>query len=645
MPNPSPIQCSKCSAENSAESLDCSKCGGRVVRICGSCGFSNSAAKGFCDVCGDEMTAGTAGQIIQKPKVDATPNPENKPEKAPAPPPPTPEPEPEPAPAPEPEPAPEPTPEPAPEPAPAPRIEIPEIGTPPVPEKKPEAEAEKPSTPTPAEPNPRRSLEDFLPRTGVQRILPENKPGAKKEEPPKKEDPLKLKKPKMEPPKTIMRRISEPVKEPPKKEAKPKDDKPKREEPPEKRFAKPPAPKRERPRIARDDLAFTQRTIRRVKERPVASTVTVILLLAISAGIYGVLWKQRNTPSRVLMKAAGNYLFALKEKNFGAAYEALSQDSKTSLSSDQFTELQEKGDWSFDDLEIKSLTEKWGFITYKLYGANTSGDDWLHFINENGKWKRAYWWHHMSKIEDSLASRDFQTALQTANEAAKINPRDPLVNSYLCEAAYGLQRWETTIKVCLRTFQAAKKFRSRLEPKDLFHLHTLMADIYRNHLGKPEEALAEYNIMLAFPLLDADSRCDTLLARADTLLTGKKYSQAMTDYRDGADHCRNTHDKLYAQRNANVLSGEAGEEAVALLKEHKMPGDPNTLYEWRQTVRKNLARELKTAVEDLAVMETWTASHLQGPRYKVTVTDRSTPILTGEVDLLENSFKVNIHVQ
>ena len=618
MPNPSPIQCSKCSAGNSAESLDCSKCGGRVVRICGACGFKNSAAKGFCDVCGEEMTAGTAGQVVPKHKVDATPDEIKKKAPQPAPPPPTPEPVP--------------TPEPDPPP------KLPPIG------KQPEPEA--PTTPTPAKPNPRRSLEDFLPRTGVQRIIRDKEPQKEKTKDPllnlKTPEPKPLEN---EPPKTIIRQIAE--KKPPadanrvqkKEEAPPRAEKkfePKREQ----------KPQRHKPvSMAKDDLAFTQRTIRRVKERPIASTVTVILLLAVSAGIYGILWKQRNTPSRVLMKAAGNYLFSLKEKNFGAAYNSLSNASKAALSSDQFATLQEKGDWSFDNLEIKSLTGKWGFITYKLFGTNTSGDDWLHFVLENRKWKRAYWWHHMETIENALAKRDFKTALQTANEAAKINPRDPLVNSYLCEAAYGLERWETAVKVCKRTFAAASKFRSRLGPKDLFHLHTLMGDIYRHHLGKPDAALLEYNIMLAFPLLDADSRCDILLARGDTFLIGRNFSKALPDYQEATKHCRNIHDQAFAERNAKVLSGEAATEAVERLMGHTMPGDTDTLFEWRMKVRESLARELKTAVEDLAVKEGWTAQQLQGPTYKVMVTDRSTPILTGEVDLLGHSVKVNIHVQ
>lgn len=670
MANPSPIQCSQCSEGSTPDQLECAKCGGRVVRICGACGFKNSAAKGFCDVCGDEMTEGKAGQVLPKHQIDAVhqSNLKGTPMPAKLPPEPAPPPKREPEPEPEPEPAPAPPPQPPRQPEPPPRL--PPIGRQesepePVPEPPREPEPAKPSTHTPAEPNPRRGLEDFLPRTGVQRILRDEPPA--KEKP--KEEPLSLKTPDPaprpgEPPRTQLRRIGEPEKksepkreerrpEPPKRpepapraESKAPEDRPRerKPEPVEKRSPRQHEREKLKP-LAKDDLAFTQRTIRRVKERPGASTAVLLILLIVSGGLYGLLWKQRNTPSRKLMKAAGEYLFALKEKNFGAAYEALSAESKTSLNSDRFTDLQEKGDWSFDDLEIKSLTEKWGFITYKLYGSNASGEDWMHFILESGGWKRAYWWHLMPVIEDALARRDYQAALKGANEAAGINPRDPLVNSYLCEAAYGLGRWDAALKVCRRTFQAADKFNSRLEPKDIFHLHSLVADIYRNKLGRLAEAVGEYNIMLAFPLLDADSRCDTLLARGDAHQLLNQFEKAVPDYNEAVKHCRNPHDRDYAQRGSNVLSGLGGNEAIQRLKSHKMPGDANTLFEWRRKVRENLARELKTAVEDLAFQEKWTAEHVRGPVYNVTVTDRSTPILSGEVDLLNHTLKVQIHVR
>jgi len=664
--NPSPIQCSQCSGGSSSDALECAKCGGRIVRICGTCGFKNSAAKGFCDVCGEEMTAGTAGQIVPKQQIDAvhqdnlkgmSPPAETSPEPPPPPPEPPKRPEP-PAPRiPEPEPPPRLPPigrmDPEPEP---PRTPEPPSEPEPAPEPPPEPEI--PTVQTPAKPNPRRDLEDFLPRTGVQRILRNDE---LKEEQPK--EPLSLKTPDPaprpgEPPRTQLRRIPDSERKPESRKEERRPEPPKRPEPkvPEERprekrpeaAAKKPSrhPEREKLKpLSKDDLAFTQRTIRRVKERPGASTAILLVLLLVSGGLYGLLWKQRNTPSRKLTKAAGEYLFALKEKNFGAAYEALSAESKASLSADRFTELQEKGDWSFDDLEIKSLTEKWGFITYKLYGSNASGEDWMHFVLENGLWKRAYWWHLMTPIEEALARRDFQAALKYANEAAELNPRDPLVNSYLCEAAYGLGRWDAALKVCRRTFQAADKFNSRLEPKDVFHLHSLVADIYRNKLGRLSEAVGEYNIMLAFPLLDADSRCDTMLARADAHQLLKEYAEAVPDYEEAGKHCRNLHDQAYAERGVKILSGLGGEEAIQRLKSHKMPGDENTLFAWRRKVRENLARELKAAVEDLAFQETWTAEHLAGPVYKVTVTDRSTPILSGEVNLLDHSIKVNIHVR
>src|SRR5260370_4164265 len=51
------MQCSKCRADNSTDSLFCGTCGGRLEIACGKCAAANPPSNKFCRKCGEGLEA------------------------------------------------------------------------------------------------------------------------------------------------------------------------------------------------------------------------------------------------------------------------------------------------------------------------------------------------------------------------------------------------------------------------------------------------------------------------------------------------------------------------------------------------------------------------------------------------------------
>jgi len=386
-------------------------------------------------------------------------------------------------------------------------------------------------------------------------------------------------------------------------------------------------------------------TLRRIQSRPVFSTLLGLFLLISGAVAYGVMWRLKRDPAKMALKTAGDYLFALKQKDYPKAYALLSAATKKTCSLDRFAALQDQSVWTFDDLKVDGLSDSSAFLKFNLLASGKNVvEDWLHFVKENGEWRRAYWWHLMDPIEDAIAAGDYPTALQGANAAAAINPLDPMTHAYLCETAYFLGNHSAAAASCRKALVAYKKFPSRLAGPGIFRLHQILADIYRHYLRQPAEAEKEYGIALAFPMLSAADRCGILIARGDLRRGLNRFEDALADFRQAQNHCAGAADSTYTRRAVRVLSGEAGPEAVQALQQYQMPGTDGTVLAWREASRAELTRKLKTRSSSLE-KERWTPAHESGSVYRVAIRDDVTEVLTAKVDLWTHDIKVDIHVR
>ena len=406
--------------------------------------------------------------------------------------------------------------------------------------------------------------------------------------------------------------------------------------------------KRKRDRQVSEEPKPDRRTMVRtlVKERPIFSTILSLLLLIATAGAYFTVWKARRSPDRMLVKTSRAYLTALKEKKPAAAYALLSEKSRASCAQDTFAGLQETLSWNFDKIRIASMTPDRALVRYELLVSGRPAEqDWLHFVFEDGKWRRSYWWHLMPAIEEALAADDPASADARAAQAQEINPLDPLLTSYRCEAAYLSQNVQKAETLCRRTLDMVRLYPSRLGPDGELHIRRILAAVYREGLGDTAKALQQYQTLLGDPLLRGKHACNVRLAAADAYFALGSYDKSLEQFDAAKDVCRNDEEAAYLERAHKIISGKGGEDAVMLAQRHKMPGDKLSLLQWRIKARKDLARKLKTKARRYFDEESWEPRHVGGADYAVRVVGAGTEILSADVDLWTDKVKVNIHVQ
>ncbi|MFH1726689.1 MAG: hypothetical protein ABII00_18920 [Elusimicrobiota bacterium] len=601
---PSKVLCSKCGAPGSPEAQQpvCAECGGRVVRVCGACGFKNSAAKNYCDVCGERVdaagtgpaeprgpSAGKAAAPVREPPQEAAPVREPSREAAPS--------------------------------------------------SSPEGDGDEGNG---EEEKKRKDAVLGLPKTMIRRIA-----GGKKEPSQPKPEPKRPSREDQPPPE---------ARHEPKDEAAPAERKP-RSDADEGRRApgyvaprlKPKPVEKEAPRGHKPERRerLGAMTLRRVQARPVFSTVLGLVLLIVGALLYAYFWQSQRTPGRMLLDTTVDYLVALKERDYAKAYALLSADSRSTCPLPLFKRLQDDSVWQFDDVRVEEVAEGRGFARYKLFvSGKPAEEDWLHLVLEDGAWRRAYWWHLIEDIETAIERRDYTAALGPIGKAARINPLDPMVNAYLCETAYHIQDYAAAARNCARALKAAKRFPSRLGRAGLIQLHTILADLYRNHRGDTAAAEREYGVLLGFPDLSSAERCDLLLARADSRYDLGGFERAVEDFDMARGFCRDQDDIAYLERAVRVLSARAGSEAVALVERYRLPGGEQTLLEWRARSDAEISKRLKTGGAGASSRkERWIPEHVRGGEYRVSVRDGQTEVLTAKVDLWTHRVEVDIHVQ
>ena len=647
---PAVLKCSKCGRAAPHDTPKCPRCGGRVVKVCGACGFENSAAKNYCDTCGEPLKS--ASQL-----------PPAKPEaRAPLlPPPARPEPQAKP---------PDQRPQPAAEKAEAPKPAQPDAAKAAdhpsirltLKEAKPPAPQESKGASGPAEEKPKQrppAAEIDLPKTSIIRVperTPEDvermlkklgipdpealfpsrakppepaqkapapePPAGKAEAPVKKPEPVvrrgpygrPIEAPRGEPPKAQLRRREEPAKEAPK--------------------GKP-----------RDSTFYGRAT------QPVASTLLGLGLFILTAALYGLYyWHFKHNPRTKLVHAAARYLTALRTGDVDSAYHGLLSDAaRGAVSIEEFKRYLPPSGWSFDskDISIEAIEEDWALVRYDARAPGSPPEkNRMEFVQEGGRWLRAYDWSLLARAEQALDEGDYAAADESARKASAVNPRGALARYYLCESAYDRHSAQEALDECRKAVELAKQYPPGLRDTHLFLLHSILADLCKNLLDKPEfsEAVREYGILLSLPGLDAPRRCDLLLARADTRVLLGDYSTASKDYQEAGGACASEDDISYARACVRIFSGQAGLDAVDLTKRQRMPDDQSTVLEWREAAHEELLLKLK-GTKLKPSQDSWHSEYLGGPNYKVTVRNADVELLEAHADLWAKKIKVNFHVQ
>lgn len=398
--------------------------------------------------------------------------------------------------------------------------------------------------------------------------------------------------------------------------------------------AAPPAKKAEGP-----SQTFIQR-----RPKAVFSTVLALFLLGTGGAVFFFKSRQKADPRDTLLKAAVEYLAALKQKEYDKAYALLSADSRRAAAPGAFRALQEEAFWSFDDLSGEIVAPGWAVVRYKVLSNQPVENDWVVMRFEEGRWTRAYWWPLMEGLEAALARGDHGAAARLAKEALAIDPLDPMPSAYYCEAAWLAGDAAAALESCSKALKQAETLPSRLGNDGIFRARHLIADVHRHTLKKTAEAADLYDQLLKYPRIEPAQACDLNLAKAEADLELGRQEPALAAFRQAAGVCRGEADAAFAAQGVSVLSGQGGADAVAAVQAHRMPGDEGTLAEWRAKSRAELAKRLKTRPADLPA-EQWVPVHKAGPVYAVTLRTGASDVLTAEVDLFSRKIKVDMHVQ
>lgn len=233
------------------------------------------------------------------------------------------------------------------------------------------------------------------------------------------------------------------------------------------------------------------------------------ILAALGAYRYSLYVKPQNAVPRL----AAEYLRALQGNQLEKAYGMLSSLAKANCSLEEFKAARSPLPWTYSDIKAVRIEPEAAVVRYLLSPQDGAAkDDYLHFIREEGGWARPYNWTLLRKAEAALERNDIDMALLLSQAAVEINPRDPMARGYLCEAAFHRRASQDAERECSQALRLSALYPSALSAKSLLHLHSLLGDTYKDSLGRPAEAVKQYQAALALPGLAAADRCRLLLA-------------------------------------------------------------------------------------------------------------------------------------
>lgn len=282
----------------------------------------------------------------------------------------------------------------------------------------------------------------------------------------------------------------------------------------------------------------------------------LLALLALAAG-GGAVYLDRHDPAREALAVAGQYLDALSRQDLPAAYALLTTAAQAHCPEADFRTGREGAAWTWSDAKIVRLESEAATIKYLLrVPGQPPREDFLAFQREGGRWRRPHNGQMLQKAQDALDRSNPDLALILAQEAARIDPRDPAARAFLCEAVYSRGIAAETERQCLQALDLSARQPSQLSAKSLRNIRAILGDTYKNSLHKYPEALAQYDAMLASPEGAETGRCEALLASADTRLALGRDSEAGRDLQAAAGCCAKPADlDFIRQRQARLPPG------------------------------------------------------------------------------------------
>ncbi len=268
----------------------------------------------------------------------------------------------------------------------------------------------------------------------------------------------------------------------------------------------------------------------------------------LAAGLGAWHWHLSSKPEVLVPRLATEYLEALKDRRFDAAYAMFSSAAQKSCTLEEFTASRSTASWTWGDLRVEHQEPGAVLMSYDLAvsGSETRRDHVL-FVLEEDRWVRPYNWTLMRKVEAAFDRGDADMGLVLAHQAATIDPRDPMARGYLCEAAYYRRAPAETERQCVSALELAQIYPSNLSLKDLYHLHAILADTYKNSLRKPEKALEQFAQMLSFPSISPADQCEILLARSEAFAALSRPGEALADLDRSAQLCVKPQDLAYIE--------------------------------------------------------------------------------------------------
>lgn len=365
-----------------------------------------------------------------------------------------------------------------------------------------------------------------------------------------------------------------------------------------------------------------------------ASVYIALALLALGASLLVFRWYKRNRPEQVLLRIAARYLEAVQSGDIDAAYDMLSAAARATCPPDEFKLITNTAAWQFSDLKLTQAEDDAAYVSYSYLAQGAQPEqDFLAFVKENGRWVRPYTWNLYNKIEEAFDRNDTTTALRYSQAAVEVQPRDALAHGYLCEAYHAKDSAEEAVKECNMAIALTRKYPSPITSQSIFHLHTILADAFKNALRRYPEAIEEYGAILAFPRIQPPEQCEALLARGDTRVAAADFTAALRDYRSSSQYCTETDAVAHGKRSTEVLDGTATKDAVSLAQAHRQLEGGPTLLEARRQAR---ARKKDGKAPASAGAENWSAEFIGGSKYKVKIESGGVIVMTAEVDLWSN---------
>ncbi len=281
--------------------------------------------------------------------------------------------------------------------------------------------------------------------------------------------------------------------------------------------------------------------------RSVAS-ILVILAIALLALLLGLRQLERRRPKAVVLRRAKTYLADMAAGDYIDGYDFLSAAAKTTCPIDAFRLLQDTAPWTWSGAKVVKLEPEAAVVGYQLAQPGQSArEDFIDFVKEGDEWVRPFNRGVTRQSRQALTDGDADMADLKAQEAVRINPRDPVARAYLCEASYARGQADAVERECGLALQTAREYPSDLLGPELYRIYALLGQTLEAE-GKLAQAAEAYTAMLEFPRLSNEDACRLSLARAQVYARLRQNAQASADLGRAGSVCASPADRAAAAR-------------------------------------------------------------------------------------------------